>query len=105
MNESKFYLNPGGTDLEVFLGPTESKLMKIAWEQGEITVKKALYYYPDKKKPAYTTVMTVLSRLAEKEILTRTKVGKSFIYKPIESKKTFLANRINAVKTCLKQFK
>ena len=92
MNESKFYLNPGGTDLEVFLGPTESKLMKIAWEQGEITVKKALYYYPDKKKP-------------EKEILTRTKVGKSFIYKPIESKKTFLANRINAVKTCLKQFK
>lgn len=105
MIESRFYLNPGGSDLEVFLGPTEAKLMTIAWEQGELTVKKALFYYPEKNKPAYTTLMTVLGRLTDKKILSRTKVSKSFIYKPIESKKAFLANRITTVKACLKQFK
>jgi predicted transcriptional regulator len=32
---------------------------------------------------AYTTVMTVMSRLADKDILQRTKHGRGFVYEPL----------------------
>ena len=105
MAETKFYLNPNAKDSEVFLGPTEAKLMEIAWEQKEITVKKALFYLSDNDKKAYTTVMTVLSRLADKSLLSKRKDGKTFIYKPILSKKEFIKARVKTVSSCLKQFK
>ncbi len=104
MSQTKFYFNPSEKGLLVFLGSSEAKLMEIAWEHKEITVKTALFYYPDKVKPAYTTVMTVLSRLAEKNILERIKVGRSFKYTTTETKDEFLKKRISQVKSCLKQF-
>ena len=104
MPQTKFYFNPSEKGLLVFLGPSESKLMEIAWEHNEISVKTALFYYPDKVKPAYTTIMTVLSRLADKKILERKKVGRSFIYTTIDSKEEFLKKRVAQIKSCLKQF-
>ena len=104
MPESKFYFNPDEKGLFVFLGSSEAKLMEIAWKQKEISVKTALFYYPDKSKPAYTTIMTILSRLAEKQILQRKKAGRSFIYTPFETKEKFLKHRIAHIKSCLKQF-
>lgn len=105
MAETKLYFNPSGKGIEVFLGPTEAKLMEIAWEQKEITVKKALFYLPDEDTTAYTTVMTVLSRLAEKGLLTRKKEGKTFVYAPSKSKKEFLKEKIDSISKTLKQFK
>ncbi len=104
MPQKKFYFNPSEKGLLVFLGSSEAKLMEIAWEHEEISVKTALFYYPDKTKPAYTTVMTVLSRLADKNILQRKKVGRSFKYTTTETKDEFLKNRISLIKSCLKQF-
>lgn len=104
MSEAKFYFNPSEKDLLVFLGSTEAKLMKIAWEQKEISVKTALFYYPDKNKPAYTTVMTILSRLADKNLLKKKKAGRSFLYTPSETKAQFIKKRISIIKSCLEQF-
>ena len=105
MSDSKFYFNPKAQGLLVFLGPTEAKLMEIAWEQKEISVKTALFYYPEKNKPAYTTIMTVLSRLAEKNILERKKSGRSYLYTATNTKEEFLANKISLLEACLKQFR
>ncbi len=104
MTESKFYFNPNEKGLSVFLGSSESKLMEIAWEQKEISVKTALFYYPDNNKPAYTTVMTILSRLADKNLLQKKKSGRSFLYTTTSTKNEFIKERIAKIKSCLKQF-
>lgn len=43
---------------------------------------------------AYTTVMTELSRMAEKGLLKREKRGKAYFYSPQISKKSFVKNNL-----------
>ena len=105
MAESSFYFNPEGKGLEVFLGPSEAKLMELVWEEKNITVKRALFLLGDNNKSAYTTIMTILSRLAKKGILRREKDGKTYIYSPTVTKKGFLSSRVKIISKSLKQFK
>lgn len=104
MTESKFYFNPHGDGLKVFLGRTEALLMEVAWKENEITVKSALFFLQEEKSLAYTTVMTILNRLTEKNLLSREKEGRNFIYRPLISRKEFLNQKISLIKSCLKQF-
>lgn len=57
--------------------------MRVAWASREpLTVRTVLDHLNDGRRPAlaYTTVMTVMARLAEKEILRRTMNGRGYIY-------------------------
>jgi len=38
---------------------------------------------------AYTTIMTVLKRLADKKVVKRQKSGNTFLYSPLSDKKTY----------------
>ncbi len=67
------------------LGPLESEVMGALWSAGEpLTVRTVLDRLNRGRRPplAYTTVMTVLSRLADKEILRRRRVGRGYAYEP-----------------------
>ncbi len=75
-----FYFDPYATGSEVFLGPTEAQLMELAWAEGGLTVKRALFLLGPKSDRAYTTIMTVLNRLTEKGLLNREKTGRFFTY-------------------------
>ena len=99
---NSFYFDPDGSGLAVFLGPTESLLMELAWKHRSLTVKKAIYYLGAKKQ-AYTTIMTVMARLAEKGILKRRKEGRSFVYEPAIEREAFIRNRVKTVGDCLKK--
>jgi len=103
MTDQPIYFNPHGTGLEVFLGPTESRVMELIWSKGPLTVKKALFYLGEKSHPAYTTIMTIMSRLAEKGLLTRRKEGKFFVYSPALTRELFIADRLQLVKACLER--
>ena len=105
MPGSKFYFNPKGKGLEVFLGPTEAKLMEIAFEEKTLTVKRASFLMGENSNLAYTTVMTILNRLANKELLKRAKDGKTCIYSPVESKNKFITGKLKTINNSLKQFK
>ena len=62
------------------LGDLESDVMGAVWELGEASVadvRRALG-----ERSAYTTVMTVMTRLADKGLLRRRKVGRAFVYEP-----------------------
>lgn len=72
------------------LGPLEHQIMKIVWKQKKATVYSVIEELCEKKKLAYTTVMTVMSRLADKKILTREKKGKVYFYKPVQTKEKFV---------------
>lgn len=57
--------------------------MQVLWAAGEpLAVRSVLETLNRQRTPAlaYTTVMTVLSRLAEKQILDRTRAGRGYAY-------------------------
>src|SRR5438477_12344659 len=65
------------------LGPLESEVMHVMWAANEpLSVRTVLERLNRGRRPplAYTTVMTVMARLAEKEILRRTKDGRGYVY-------------------------
>ena len=103
MTNSGFYFDPGGQGSGIFLGPTESELMELAWRLDRITVKKALFELKRENKLAYTTVMTVLNRLTEKGLLKRNREGRNFIYTPRVSRNEFIGSRLKLINACLEK--
>ncbi len=97
----RFYFNPSGRGLEVFLGPTEARLMELAWVHETLTVKRALFLLGDDER-AYTTIMTVLNRLAGKKFLARRKEGKGFVYSAAVNREEFLRERIRTIDEALR---
>jgi predicted transcriptional regulator len=81
---------PENSGLHKFYGKLEAELLEIIWENGPMTVKRALFFAGHKQKYAYTTVMTVMNHLVNKGILTREKVSHSFLYSPVMTRDDFL---------------
>ena len=59
--------------------------MGVVWQKKEATVQDVKDALEPNRKLAYTTVMTVMSRLAEKGMLNRRKEGRAYIYSPADS--------------------
>jgi len=54
--------------------------MKILWEAGDLTVREVREKLHAERPLAYTTIMTVLDRLARKGVVSRRKVGRAHLY-------------------------
>jgi predicted transcriptional regulator len=70
------------------LGPLESEVMDILWARdGPVTVRDVLERVNTRRSDplAYTTVMTVLSRLHDKGHVTRERRGRGYVYAPARS--------------------
>jgi predicted transcriptional regulator len=70
---------------EKVLGPLEAEVMNVLWSAGRpMSVRDVLAELNrSRSEPlAYTTAMTVLARLAEKEILARVRDGRGYLYEP-----------------------
>lgn len=68
------------------LGPLEAEVMGVLWAAGgPVSVREVVdRLNAGRTSPlAYTTVMTVLSRLAGKGILSRRQEGRGFVYTPV----------------------
>jgi predicted transcriptional regulator len=63
--------------------PLELECLKALWVMGEGNVKDVRRAIATHRNLAYTTVMTVLDRLARKGGVARRKVGRSFVYAPV----------------------
>ena len=66
--------------------PLELECLKALWTLGEGNVKDVRGALRANRALAYTTVMTVLDRLARKGGVARRKVGRSFVYVPVLSR-------------------
>lgn len=64
------------------IGDLEADVMSVVWEKGQATVQEVQETLAPRRSLAYTTVMTVMSRLAEKGMLRRVKEGRAYIYSP-----------------------
>ncbi|HTR70367.1 MAG TPA: BlaI/MecI/CopY family transcriptional regulator [Mycobacteriales bacterium] len=77
-------------------GQLEADVLAILWRSGEpmspAQVRDALDH-----ELAYTTVMTILSRLYEKGTVTRRRVGRAYHYQPAFDQAEFAAGRMRAL--------
>lgn len=69
--------------------------MDEVWERGEATVRATLHSLNARtgKARAYTTIMTILSRLEDKGLLTRRREGKADVYAPVLSRDAYMEAR------------
>ena len=69
----------------------------VPWDAGRATVHDVLTGLAADRRPAYTTVMTVMSRLAEKRVLTREKVGRAYVYGPVNDQPEVAGSLLGAL--------
>jgi predicted transcriptional regulator len=75
-------------------GDLQARIMAIVWRLGEATVEDVRDHQPQEQRPAYTTVQTVMNRLAERGLLTRARTGRAFVYRAAFAEHEYLARAI-----------
>jgi predicted transcriptional regulator len=86
----RFRFSPAKDGLVKVLGPLETEIMQVIWHDECSTVKKVHRALAQQRDIAYTTVMTTMSRLAEKGVLNRQRDGLAYIYTPTLSEADFV---------------
>lgn len=93
----RFTADPAKKGLHQVLGELESEIMEFLWRQGEASVREVHDCLSSSRSIAYTTVMTVMTRLADKKLLIRSSAGKAFIYSPVCSREEFTGSYVKSV--------
>lgn len=66
------------------LSRSELKIMEALWRLGPSSVRQVQDTFPEKKRPAYTTVQTMIYRLEVKKAIRRTsKIGGALIFEAL----------------------
>jgi predicted transcriptional regulator len=63
------------------LAPLELDCMNALWSVGEGTVRQIQGLMAATRPRAYTTIMTILDRLAQKGVVARQKSGRAYLYR------------------------
>jgi BlaI family transcriptional regulator, penicillinase repressor len=63
------------------LAPLELDCMNTLWPMGEGTVREIRDQLAARRPRAYTTIMTIMDRLARKGVVERRKVGRAYTYR------------------------
>ena len=65
----------------------EMQIMEALWEHGASSVREIQEAFPEKDRPAYTTVQTMVYRLEAKKALRRAKkIGNAHIFEAVISR-------------------
>jgi predicted transcriptional regulator len=83
-----------GNELRAIQGDLQAQVMAAMWRLGEATVEQVRAALPERYRGAYTTVQTVLNRLAERGVLTRQRAGNVIEYRPAISEADHVSEHI-----------
>jgi len=84
------------TEPTAIQGELQAQIMNVLWRLGEGTVPQVRSVLPARYRSAYTTVQTVMNRLAERGLLARRKSGKQIVYTPKLSEAGYLSRSIES---------
>jgi predicted transcriptional regulator len=65
----------------------ELEIMKIVWERDTVTVRDVYEALLERRKVAYTTVMTMMKILEQKQYLTKNQAERAYVYRPAQPKR------------------
>lgn len=74
-----------------YLGDLQAAVMEVIWRRGSATVREVADELNETRSLAYTTVLTLVSRLFARELLAREPEGRGFRYRATKSRDEFLA--------------
>jgi predicted transcriptional regulator len=85
-------IRPGQDCLKISLFDLEAEIMEIIWNFQEInfTVTDVHQAISKNRNLAYTTIMTTVTRLYTKGLLTRSKEGRKYIYMPVHTRQEYI---------------
>ena len=71
------------------LSKLELQIMEALWTHGASSVREVLEYFPEKKRPAYTTIQTMIYRMEAKKVLRRVKkISNAHLFEATVSRNT-----------------
>ncbi len=87
-----------GLTTDYRLGELETAVMQVIWQGhgDEVTVRSVWSALQPTRALAYTTVMTIMQRLATKRVLSTRKQGKTYYYQATAQPDELLAQRAQA---------
>jgi len=65
----------------------ELEIMKIVWERDSVTVRDVYEALLERRKVAYTTVMTMMKILEQKQYLKKNQAERAYVYRPAQPKR------------------
>lgn len=75
-------------------GELQSQIMAVLWRIREGTVEQVRTALPTRYRSAYTTIQTVLNRLAARGLLERERSGNAIVYSPVFSEAEYLSRAV-----------
>ena len=72
---------PGPRRSLLDLAPLELDCMNTLWPLREATVREIRDRLAERRARAYTTIMTIMDRLARKGVVERRKTGRKYVYR------------------------
>lgn len=76
------------------LTPQELEIMKIIWQFNTATVRDVYEALRERRRLAYTTVMTMMRILERKRFLEKWQEGRAYVYKPTSPKKKVITDML-----------
>lgn len=83
--------------LDGLLGPLETEVMETVWRLRDATVRDVHDVLSQRRDLAYTTVMTTMSRLASKGLLSRDTSGLAHRYVPTVTRDEYARSTVTSV--------
>ncbi len=69
------------------LSKLELRIMEALWSRGALSIREVQEAFPERSRPAYTTIQTTVYRLEDKKALRRVKkIGNAHIFEPVISR-------------------
>ncbi len=83
---------------EIDLGAAELEVLKALWDLGAAPVREVMnQLHQSGRRLAYTTVLTVLTRLEQKGFVRADKSGVAYVYKPKVSRAKITRSRLRSL--------
>lgn len=61
--------------------------MEALWDRGSASIREVQESFPERDRPAYTTIQTMMYRMEKKKVLRRVKkISNAHIFEPIVSR-------------------
>ena len=72
----------------------ELAIMKIVWERESVTVRDVYEALLERRKVAYTTVMTMMKILEQKQYLKKSQADRAHVYRPARPQRQVIGDMV-----------
>ena len=68
--------------------------MKVVWDRETVTVRDVYEALLERRKVAYTTVMTMMKILEQKKYLKKSQSERAYVYRPAQPKRQVIGDMV-----------